>query len=135
MAQLNQAVYRCGEFLIETTNRRFSRGGVELMIEPRAFAVAVQLMSRSGELVSRDQLLDSVWGHRFVTPSTLNRVIALVRRAFGDDIDNPKYVQTVHGAGYRFIGPIAPEQPHWKNGYRLDSVRLRRLGYPRHSSL
>ncbi len=108
MAQLNQAVYRCGEFLIETTNRRFSRGGVELMIEPRAFAVAVQLMSRSGELVSRDQLLDAVWGHRFVTPSTLNRVIALVRRAFGDDIDNPKYVQTVHGAGYRFIGPIAP---------------------------
>ena len=78
------------------------------MLEPRAFAVAVQLLSRSGELVSRDQLLDAVWGHRYVTPSTLNRVIALVRRAFGDDIGNPKYIQTVHGAGYRFIGPIEP---------------------------
>ena len=70
----------------------------------------LQLLARPGELVSRDELLDSVWGHRFVTPSTLNRVIALARRAFADDVENSKFIQTVHGAGYRYIGPIERER-------------------------
>ena len=61
---------------------------------------------RPGELLTRDRLLDSVWGHRYVTASALNRVIAMARRAFGDDADRPKFIQTVHGAGYRFVGPI-----------------------------
>ncbi|HEX3837283.1 MAG TPA: winged helix-turn-helix domain-containing protein [Steroidobacteraceae bacterium] len=98
--------YSCGEFLIEATNRRFSRHGVEGVLEPKVFAVVLQLLSRPGELVTRDELLDAVWGHRFVTPSTLNRIIALARRAFAEDVENPKYIQTVHGAGYRFIGPV-----------------------------
>jgi non-specific serine/threonine protein kinase len=59
-----------------------------------------------GELLTRDQLLDAVWGHRFVTASTLNRVITLARRAFADDPDRPKFIQTVYGAGYRYVGPI-----------------------------
>ena len=103
---LDTDVYRCGEFLIEATNRRFSRDGVELALEPKVFAVALLLLSSPGELVTREQLLDSVWGHRYVTPSTLNRVIALVRRAFADDVGHPRFIQTVHGAGYRFIGPV-----------------------------
>jgi hypothetical protein len=45
-------------------------------------------------------------GHRYVTPSTLSRVVALARRAFGDDADEPHYIQTVHGVGYRYVGPI-----------------------------
>ena len=70
------------------------------------FAVIAQLLQRSNELVTRDQLLDAVWGHRYVTPSTLNRLIALARRAFGDDVSEPRYIQTVHGAGYRYVGPV-----------------------------
>jgi non-specific serine/threonine protein kinase len=71
------------------------------------FAVIAQLLKRSNELVTRNELLDAVWGHRYVTPSTLNRFIALARRAFGDDVSEARYIQTVHGAGYRFVGPVA----------------------------
>jgi non-specific serine/threonine protein kinase len=106
MAPSDPITYSCGEFLIESTNRRFSRDGLEVVLEPKVFAVVLQLLSRPGELLTRDQLLDAVWGHRFVTPSTLNRIIALARRAFADDVENPKFIQTVHGAGYRFIGPV-----------------------------
>src|ERR1700679_1129018 len=106
MAPLDPITYICGEFLIESTNRRFSRDSLEVVLEPKVFAVVLQLLARPGELVTRDQLLDAVWGHRFVTPSTLNRIIALARRAFADDVDRPKFIQTVHGAGYRFIGPV-----------------------------
>ncbi len=62
-------------------------------------------------LVTRNEILDAVWGHRHVTPSALNRRIALARRAFSDDADEPKYIQTVHGAGYRYIGPVERQDP------------------------
>ena len=104
--QSEQATYRCGDCHLDVGNRRFTRGGTEHVLEPKVFAVLVQLVTRPGELLTRDQLLDAVWGHQYVTPSTLNRVISLARRALSDDADGPKLIQTVHGAGYRYVGPI-----------------------------
>ena len=103
---MNQFVYRCGDCQLDTANRTFRRGGTEYTLEPKVFAVLVQLVLRSGELLTRDELLDAVWGHRYVTPSTLNRVIALARRALADDAERPKFIQTVHGSGYRYVGPV-----------------------------
>lgn len=107
---MDQFTYRCGAFLVESANRRFSHDGVETVLEPKVFSVILQLLARPGDLVTRDQLFDAVWGHRFVTPSTLNRVVALARRAFADDVEAPKFIQTVHGAGYRYIGPLQKTQ-------------------------
>jgi DNA-binding winged helix-turn-helix (wHTH) protein len=103
---LDQSIYRCGDYQLDSANRRFTRGGQEVLLEPKVFAVLAQLLMHPGELLTRDQLLDSVWGHRYVTASALNRVIAMARRAFGDDADRPNFIQTVHGAGYRYVGPI-----------------------------
>jgi predicted ATPase/DNA-binding winged helix-turn-helix (wHTH) protein len=103
---LDQSIYRCGDCQLDSANRRFTRGGQEVLLEPKVFAVLAQLLMRPGELLTRDQLLDAVWGHRYVTASALNRVIAMARRAFGDDADRPNFIQTVHGAGYRYVGPI-----------------------------
>lgn len=96
----------CGAFAIDPDNRLFSRDGAEIVLEHKVLAVVLQLVNRPGQLVSRNELLDAVWGHRYVSPSTLNRVIALARRAFGDDTETPQFIQTVHGAGYRFIAPV-----------------------------
>ena len=100
---MDQLVYHCGDCELDTVNRVFRKGGTEYTLEPNVFAVLTQLIMRPGELLTRDQLLDAVWGHRFVTPSTLNRIITLARRAFADDADSPKFIQTVHGAGYKFV--------------------------------
>jgi predicted ATPase/DNA-binding winged helix-turn-helix (wHTH) protein len=102
--------YRCGDFHVDVANRRFTRCGVEVGLEPRTFGVILQLLARPGELVTRNALLDAVWGHRYVTPSTLNRIITLARRAFGDDPAHPRYIVTVHRAGYRYTGPWEREQ-------------------------
>src|SRR5580698_128552 len=103
---MDQAIYRCADCELDTANRTFVRAGVEHALEPKVFAVLVQLIARPGELLTRDQLLDAVWGHRYVTPSTLNRVIALARRALADDAEEPRFIQTVHGSGYRYVGPV-----------------------------
>ena len=103
--------YRCGDFHLDPANRRFTRRGAEIPLEPKTLAVLVQLVSRAGTLVTRNEILDAVWGHRHVTRSALNRSIALARRAFSDDAEEPKYIQTVHGAGYRYIGPVYRHEP------------------------
>jgi predicted ATPase/DNA-binding winged helix-turn-helix (wHTH) protein len=105
--------YRCETFFVDAENQRFTSGDHEIVLENKVLAVMLRLLSRPDTLITREELLDSVWGHRFVTPSTLNRVIKLARRAFGDDAGQPRFIETVRGAGYRFIGPVEriPKQP------------------------
>lgn len=103
---MKSARYRCGAFNVDPEERRFSQDDKEIILEAKVFAAILQLLARPAALVTRDELLDTVWGHRFVTPSTLNRVITLARRAFGDDAHEPRFIETVHGAGYRYIGPV-----------------------------
>ncbi|HVP34782.1 MAG TPA: winged helix-turn-helix domain-containing protein [Steroidobacteraceae bacterium] len=102
--------YRCGDFHVDAVNRRFTHRGVEVALEARALSVILQLLARPGELITRNALLDAVWGHRYVTPSTLNRIITLARRAFGDNPAEPRYIVTVHGAGYRYTGPCERDE-------------------------
>ena len=114
--------YRCGDFDVDGISRRFLRHGREVALEPRILAVILELLARPGELVTRNQLLDAVWGHRHVTRSALNRVIAHARRAFGDDAGQPRFIATVHGAGYRYIGPLP-------RGDTVESGALGRVWY------
>jgi DNA-binding winged helix-turn-helix (wHTH) protein len=72
--------------------------------DPRVLAVRVPLLMQPRALLTREPLLDAVWGPRFVTASTLKRVIALARRAFADDAGGPRYLQMVYASGYRSIG-------------------------------
>ncbi|MGH7969008.1 MAG: winged helix-turn-helix domain-containing protein, partial [Limisphaerales bacterium] len=94
---------------INASAHRLVRDGREIAIEPKAFAVLLEFLAHPGLLLSRDQLLDAVWGHTFVTPATLNRIVAQLRKALGDDSEKPHCIQTVHGLGYRFIAPLRVE--------------------------
>jgi non-specific serine/threonine protein kinase len=99
-------IYQCADLCVDPANRRLTRGGIEIALEPKAFAVLRILVARAGELITRDELLDAVWGHRHLTPATLNRVMTLLRRMLHDDADHLRIISTVHGAGYRFIGAV-----------------------------
>jgi TolB-like protein/DNA-binding winged helix-turn-helix (wHTH) protein/Tfp pilus assembly protein PilF len=98
--------YRFGDIEVDARRHRVLRGGVELALEPKAHAVLVELLRHSGEVVGRDALLDSVWGHRHVTPAVLNRIVAILRRELHDDADHPRWIRTMHGVGYEFIGAL-----------------------------
>lgn len=98
--------YRFGPFLVDAAAHTLTRDGEPQALEPKAFAVLLQLLRHAGVLVRHDELLDSVWGHRHVTPGVLTRVIAQLRHVLEDDSHRPQYIQTQHGLGYRFIGEL-----------------------------
>lgn len=98
---------RFDDIRVELDGHRLTRAGVEVPLEPKAFAVLATMLARPGHAFARDELLDAVWGHRHVTPGVLNRVISLLRRALGDDTEQERYLQTVHGIGYRLVLPEA----------------------------
>jgi len=101
-------VYRFDDVEVRDRPIGVRRGDRMIGVEPKAHAVLLQLLSHAGEAMERDRLLDTVWGHRHVTPSVLNRIVAQLRRALGDDASNPRYIQTLHGRGYRFM--VQPER-------------------------
>ncbi|HET7844706.1 MAG TPA: winged helix-turn-helix domain-containing protein [Xanthomonadales bacterium] len=103
--------FRFADVRVDTRGHRVLRAGVPVALEPKAYAVLVELLRRPGEAIARDDLLDAVWGHRHVTPGVLNRVVAMLRRELGDDADHPHLIRTVHGTGYAFIGTLLPDEP------------------------
>lgn len=98
--------YRFDAFVVDVPAHVLSRDGQSQALEPKAFAVLIALLRRPGELLGRDELLDEVWGHRHVTPGVLTRAIAQLRGVLEDDVQHPRYIQTQHALGYRFIGEL-----------------------------
>ena len=98
--------YRFDDIVVDAAAHTLTRAGEAQTVEPKAFAVLLMLLRRAGELVGRDELLDEVWGHRHVTPGVSTRVIAQLRHALADDSQRPRYIQTQHALGYRFIGEL-----------------------------
>ena len=79
------------------------RDGARIAIEPQVFDVLVHLARNTGRVVSKVELLDAVWGDRFVSESALSSRIKSARRAVGDDGQRQALIATVHGRGYRIV--------------------------------
>jgi len=98
--------YRFDNVRVDLQTFKVWRGGEQLPIEPKAFETLVFLINHRGRLVEKNELLDAVWKDTFVTPNSLTRVIARLRRALGDDAKEAKYIETAPTRGYRFIAEV-----------------------------
>lgn len=94
-------------FLLDEADARLSQAGQVVALPPKAFAVLCALARHAGRLVGKDTLLDAVWGHRHVSESVLKSTISQVRAALGDDVRQPRYIETASRHGYRFIAPVS----------------------------
>src|SRR5215510_51915 len=94
---------RFDRFALDEAEARLTCAGQPVALAPKPFAVLCTLARTPGRLVSKNALLDAVWGHRFVTESVLKSAISEVRAALGDDPKQPRYIETVSRRGYRFI--------------------------------
>lgn len=110
---------RFGDFHLDEGNARLSRDGRPIDLQPKAFALLCALVRQPGQLVLKDTLLDTVWGHRHVSESVLKSTISQLRSALTDDARQPRYIETASRRGYRFIAalgsppapPVLPQTP------------------------
>jgi predicted ATPase len=75
-------------------------------VEPQVFGVLALLVQHRNRVVSKEELLDAVWNHRFVSESSLTSRIKSARQAIGDDGQAQRLIRTVHGRGYQFVGEV-----------------------------
>jgi DNA-binding response OmpR family regulator len=96
-----------GDLILDRRTRRAFAGAEEVRLTPKAVALLEYLMTHPDELLTRDRLLDTVWGWDYPTGTrTVDTRIAELRRALGDDAAQPRYIETVSGQGYRFVGDV-----------------------------
>ena len=99
-----------GPFAFDRQSRLLWRDGTEVALPPRVLGVLEVLIDRPGQIVARQDLLDGVWKDAFVTDTSLAEAVSFLRQALGDDPQAPRYIQTVHRRGYRFL-PVLTETP------------------------
>lgn len=90
-------------FELDETNASLLREGKPVPLAPTPFAVLCALVRQPGSLLTKNALLDEVWGHRFVSESVLKTAISDLRTVLDDDPRKPRFIETVSRRGYRFI--------------------------------
>ena len=100
---LRNVDFRVGPWLIQPRVNQISRDGTPRKVGCKAMDVLVYLASRWPEVVSKEEILESVWPGVFVTDSALHQTVLELRRVFGDSAHAAKLLQTIYRRGYRLL--------------------------------
>lgn len=99
-------IYRFDAFELDTGVFELRCDGERIPVEPQVFSVLAYLVEHRDRLVTKAELFDQVWGDRFISEAALTSRLMAARKALGDSGQEQRYIKTIHGRGYRFIGPI-----------------------------
>ena len=98
--------YRFSDLELDFEAYRAKKGGDALDLSPREFELLRYLIERKGETVTRDKLLEDVWGYEsYPSTRTVDTHIAKLRAKIGDSGSEPRWILTIHGVGYKFVDP------------------------------
>lgn len=96
-----------GDLVLDRQLRRAYVTTKGVSLTPKAFGLLEYMMTHPDELLTRDRLLDAVWSWDYPAGTrTVDTRVAELRRVLNDDADDVRYIETVHGEGYRFVGPV-----------------------------
>jgi Tol biopolymer transport system component/DNA-binding winged helix-turn-helix (wHTH) protein len=99
-------VYEFGEFTLDVGRRVLRRAGEPVVLAPKVFETLLALVESGGRTVTRDELLDRVWGDAAVEEGGLSRNISILRKTLGEKRDEHHYIVTVPGRGYQFAAAV-----------------------------
>jgi len=117
--------------LLDTERRELRHGADLIAVEPQVFDLLVHLLANCDRVVSKDDLITSIWNGRVVSDSTVTSRINAARKAIGDSGDTQKLIRTIPRKGFRFIGDVCT--PHSSGGRvapSLDATHETRLALP-----
>lgn len=104
-----EVCYRFGPYRLAPADARLWRDAEVVPLTPKAFAVLGYLVERAGRLVTKRELLDTLWADVFVGDAALKVCVGEIRRALGDDPKAPAFIETAHRRGYRFVAGVTAE--------------------------
>jgi DNA-binding winged helix-turn-helix (wHTH) protein len=112
------AVFEFGDFRLDCDRFELHRAGRSLKLERKPMELLILLAARNGHLVTRAEIAERLWDREvFVdTEHGINTAIRKIRQVLGDDPEQPRFLLTVTGKGYRFIGAAAEVPPYWSRG-------------------
>jgi len=93
-------------FRLDPSNERLWRETLEIPLRPKTFAVLRYLVEHAEQLVTKEELLNAVWAETVVGEDALTGCIRELRTVFGEEAKQPRYIETVHRRGFRFIAPV-----------------------------
>ncbi|MEM7482527.1 MAG: tetratricopeptide repeat protein [Acidobacteriota bacterium] len=97
-----------GDWTVDPTGGTLRRGKTVRRLRPQEMELLKVLVAREGQVVTREELLDAVWGEIAVEESALSRCVSLIRKGLGDRVRRPLYIETVPKRGYRLIAEVGP---------------------------
>ena len=106
MEFLRSEKYRFDEFELDVPKRQLRREGAIVELKPKAFDLLRVLVENQGKLLSKDDLFRMVWENQIVEESNLTVNMSQIRKALGERASEPRYITTVSGQGYRFVGDV-----------------------------
>ena len=123
-------IYVFGDCELDLGRYELRRAGAVQPVEPQVFDVLALLLRERKRVVPKEELLDAVWGSRFVGESALTSRVKAARRAIGDDGRTQRLIRTVHGRGYQFVAEVSEteERPVEHPWSRALGRRSRRSG-------
>src|SRR5215510_11879036 len=98
-------------FRLELGNEQLWRESELIPLRRKTFAVLRYLVEHHGQLVTKDQLFEAVWAGAYVEEVALAVCIRELRKALGDEARTPRFIETIHGRGYRFLAPLTIAHP------------------------
>lgn len=100
------SIFRFGDVEVDLPQLSIRRAGQEVRVQHQVFAVLTYLLEHRDRVVTKVEILDNVWGDRFVGESALTSRIKSIRQAVGDDGKTQAIIRTVHGQGYQFVAKV-----------------------------
>ena len=101
--------YAFDKFLLSTDRHELSADDMPIAVEPQVFDVLALLISQRDQVVSRDELVETIWQGRIVSDAALSSRIRDARTALGDSGARQVYIRTLHGRGFRFVGEVTSD--------------------------
>jgi DNA-binding winged helix-turn-helix (wHTH) protein/TolB-like protein/Flp pilus assembly protein TadD len=123
--------FRVGDWLVQPSLNRLARGDQVAPLQPRFMDLLVCLANTPGKVVSKEEILDEVWGKEFVSEGTLTHAVAVIRQTLGDDVRRPTYIETIPTRGYRLIAPVTAVEEDAPPAKVSQGIDGRRHGFRR----
>jgi DNA-binding winged helix-turn-helix (wHTH) protein len=98
--------FRFGDFEIDIARQELRRAGRRVAIEPQVFDLLVHLVRNCDRIVTKDELIETIWQGRIVSEAALSSHISAARRAIGDSGQSQSLIRTQHKRGFRFVGAV-----------------------------